>query len=300
MYLITIPPGLTSLSSDTLYTNSGQFTTNRFGQTASALIFNGVAASYARSKSVIASTVNNNFTMSIWALAQSASAIGSEGTCLLMPIQGYVNYGSGNAGTGLYMNSSTISLVGHSDNYGPTFITANVQTGKWNQIVVTCSNNVFVLYVNGIAVGTNNQSGAGYTFHPSSGDPYSQSEIWIPEGGGIGAFCTYNNNTGYLDSFMRFVGAASDFRIYNRALLASEVSGLNALESAPIVNIQKAVYLTSANLLVGTNYQVQASTDLINWTNQGSVFTATTNSWRSTNYWDVANWNQLFFRLQQQ
>jgi hypothetical protein len=66
----------------------------------------------------------------------------------------------------------------------------------------------------------------------------------------------------------------------------------------PIINIQKAVYLTSTNLLVGFDYQVQASSDLINWTNQGSVFTATNSNWQSTNYWNVNDWNQLFFQLQ--
>jgi hypothetical protein len=66
----------------------------------------------------------------------------------------------------------------------------------------------------------------------------------------------------------------------------------------PIINIQKAVYLTSTNLLVGANYQIQSSLDLINWTNQGSVFTATNSNWQSTNYWDVDDWNQLLFRLQ--
>ncbi|MGD0350930.1 MAG: hypothetical protein ABSB84_11560 [Verrucomicrobiota bacterium] len=72
---------------------------------------------------------------------------------------------------------------------------------------------------------------------------------------------------------------------------------LSAIQSAPIINIQKAVYLTSSNLWTGSNYQVQASTDLLNWTNQGSVFTATNSSWSSTQYWNVSNWNQLFFRL---
>jgi hypothetical protein len=93
-------------------------------------------------------------------------------------------------------------------------------------------------------------------------------------------------------------GAVSDLRIYNRALSTNEVAQLYALQFPPILNVQKAVYLTSNNLQTGSNYQVQASSDLVNWTNQGSVFTATTNYWRSTNYWDVANWNQLFFRLQ--
>jgi hypothetical protein len=66
----------------------------------------------------------------------------------------------------------------------------------------------------------------------------------------------------------------------------------------PTVNIQKAVYLTSSNLWTGSNYQIQASSDLVNWTNQGSVFTATNSSWSSTQYWNVSDWNQLYFRLQ--
>jgi Concanavalin A-like lectin/glucanases superfamily len=91
-----------------------------------------------------------------------------------------------------------------------------------------------------------------------------------------------------------------DVRIYNRALSSNEVQQLYLIESPEVLNIKKAVYLDSPNLKVGTNYQIQVSSDLVNWTNYGSVFTATTNVWRSTNYWDVANWNQLYFRLQQQ
>jgi hypothetical protein len=79
---------------------------------------------------------------------------------------------------------------------------------------------------------------------------------------------------------------------------AADTVSLVVLAPQPSLNIQKAVYLTSTDLLVGLNYQVQASTDLINWTNQGSVFTATNSNWQCTNYWNVIDWNQLFFRLQ--
>jgi len=95
-------------------------------------------------------------------------------------------------------------------------------------------------------------------------------------------------------------GRIDNLRIYNRALSSNEVAQLYAIESAPILNVRKAVYLDSSNLWVGSNYQVQVSSDLVNWTNFGTVFSATTNTWRTTNYWNVANWNQLFFRLQQQ
>jgi hypothetical protein len=95
-----------------------------------------------------------------------------------------------------------------------------------------------------------------------------------------------------------FVGLIDDVRIYNRALSPDEVAQLYAIESAPMLSVGKAVYLTSTNLWVGTNYQVQVSTDLNTWTNYGASFTATNSSWHSANYWDVDDWGELFFRLQ--
>jgi hypothetical protein len=102
------------------------------------------------------------------------------------------------------------------------------------------------------------------------------------------------------NSSSRMTMDVKDFRIYNRALSASQVSQLYTIESPLTLNVRKAVYLDSPNLLVGTNYQVQVSSDLKNWTNFGAAFTATNSYWRTTNYWDVVNWNQLYFRLQQQ
>ena len=84
---------------------------------------------------------------------------------------------------------------------------------------------------------------------------------------------------------------------FNYSNVTASVS-LVVIAPQPAISIQKAVYITSTNLLAGLNYQVRASSDSINWTNQGSAFTATTNYWRFTNYWDVSDWNRLFFRLQ--
>lgn len=97
-------------------------------------------------------------------------------------------------------------------------------------------------------------------------------------------------------------GVVDTVRIYNRALSAGEISALYAFESVPepgpSVNIHRAVYLTATNLLVGKNYQVQTSTDLVNWTNSGPVFTATNTLWQPTNFWDIENWQHLNFRVQ--
>jgi hypothetical protein len=64
------------------------------------------------------------------------------------------------------------------------------------------------------------------------------------------------------------------------------------------ISLQKAVKPSFSNLWLGTNYQLQVSADLINWTNQGSAFTATNANMVYPQYWDVGNWNSLFFRLQ--
>jgi hypothetical protein len=66
----------------------------------------------------------------------------------------------------------------------------------------------------------------------------------------------------------------------------------------PQVDLLKAVKPSFSYLDVGTNYQLQDSGDLRNWTNQGSPFTATNTSMVYPQYWDVDNWSQLFFRLQ--
>src|SRR5665213_400817 len=65
----------------------------------------------------------------------------------------------------------------------------------------------------------------------------------------------------------------------------------------PIVNLVKAVTVSFSNLSAGTNYQLQVSTDLNSWTNFGSSFTATNSFMTYSNYWNVSDWNQLFFRL---
>jgi hypothetical protein len=76
------------------------------------------------------------------------------------------------------------------------------------------------------------------------------------------------------------------------------LSGAVTYTVEPIVDLVKAVKPSFSNLLAGTNYQLQVSTAMKTWTNQGSVFTATNTSMVYPQYWDVDNWNQLFFRLQ--
>jgi hypothetical protein len=78
------------------------------------------------------------------------------------------------------------------------------------------------------------------------------------------------------------------------------VQQLEQVEAArrPTLSLVKAVKPAFGLLTVGTNYQLQVSADLVNWTNHGPPFTATNSSMTLPEYWDVGNWTQLNFRLQ--
>jgi hypothetical protein len=95
-----------------------------------------------------------------------------------------------------------------------------------------------------------------------------------------------------------FDGIIDDIRIYNRALSPSEVQQLYVVESGPRVDLIKAVKPSFSSLSLGTNYQLQVSADMSTWTNQGAPFTATSMSMVYPQYFDVDNWNSLYFRLQ--
>ena len=84
----------------------------------------------------------------------------------------------------------------------------------------------------------------------------------------------------------------------NQRIIHFNNAGVYALNLGPQIGLLKAVKPSFSYLAVGTNYQLQVSGDLNTWTNQGSAFTATNSSMVYPQYFDVANWSQLFFRLQ--
>ena len=102
---------------------------------------------------------------------------------------------------------------------------------------------------------------------------------------------------GGTSSSARMTMDVKNFRIYNRALSTNEVTQLYAHELQPQIDLVKAVKPSFSNLAIGGTYQLQVSADLNTWTNQGAIFTATNSSIDSMQYFDVPNWNQLFFRV---
>jgi len=87
---------------------------------------------------------------------------------------------------------------------------------------------------------------------------------------------------------------ADNFRITNSAIGSS----LPEVGLAKVFQPTFAIQPTFANLILGTNYQLQITTTLsATFTNFGSAFTATNNIMIYPQYFNVTNWNQLFFRL---
>ena len=73
---------------------------------------------------------------------------------------------------------------------------------------------------------------------------------------------------------------------------------LGAPRYASLPNLIKAVKPSFTGLTLTKNYQLQVSGDMKTWTNQGSPFTATNTSMIYPQYFDVDNWNSLYFRVQ--
>jgi len=135
--------------------------------------------------------------------------------------------------------------------------------------------------VNGFVIGaTITDVGCGYTTTPA---------VLIQGGGGTGAKATASMSNGVVTGITLTdagVGYTSTPIIYFSSPIAIQVG------------LQKAVKPSFGNLSPGFSYQLQVSSDLNTWTNQGSPFTATSPTMIVPQYWDVDNWNSLFFRLQ--
>jgi hypothetical protein len=156
---------------------------------------------------------------------------------------------------------------------------ASWPTNQWYQMTYVRTTNTARLFRNGQLVAQ--ATGLVPNAVPQSSDLF------------IGANANANDET---VSF--YSGALDELRIYNRAFSDSEVEQLYAYESGPEVDLIKAVKPSFRKLALTTNYQMQISADLRTWSNYGASFTATNTTMIYPQYFDVDNWNSLFFRVQ--
>lgn len=131
---------------------------------------------------------------------------------------------------------------------------AVLSTGVWHHLAVTLSGIIGVLYIDGVPVGTN----TGMTIHPST----------------LG-----NTVTNYLGksqwSDPVFSGSVDEFRIYNRALSATEISSLAIVPATPTNLIA-----TAGDAQVSLSWNPVAGADSYNLkraTTFGGAYTMVTN-----------------------
>ena len=156
------------------------------------------------------------------------------------------------------------------------YISSPAPLNTWNPAVITKAGTTVTMYLNDQVV-TNAPIGRSI--------PTSAQFITIGR-----------SDVAVYSGAWAFHGIIDDVRIYNVALSSNQVQQLYAFESQPIVSLKKAVKPAFANLFLGTNYQLQVSTDLSTWTNSGSAFTATNTSMVYPQYFDVDDWQPAFLQ----
>jgi hypothetical protein len=136
--------------------------------------------------------------------------------------------------------------------------------------------------VNGFVVGAGiTDSGCGYSNTPA---------VVIQGGGGSGATATAVVSNGVVSGITitdAGVGYTNTPTVYIYSPFGLQIG------------LVKSVRPSFADLLLGVKYQLQISPDLNLWTNTGSAFTATNSTMVFSQYFDVDNFNQYFFRLQE-
>ena len=194
---------------------------DRSGNASSAAYFNG------DSKLSIPTSlyVADSMTVSVWckpsanitpSLTQSLSYTDGQS----MPRSQYVLYPSwggesstGKAGVGLLVGQDVVSVIEHADGYCPLPLVWQGNIGSnWTLVTITISNNGGpILYVNGSRIKRGLASSKRKYIGPSI--PRSVPDV-IGNGEIVGcSSCPYH-------------GLMDDFRIYNRALSASEIKAL--------------------------------------------------------------------------
>lgn len=186
-------------------------------------------------------------------------------------------------------NVNTISLATSTGGDSLWLATSvfNPPIGSWHQYVVTKAGSNYLAYIDGFQT-----SGTNYSLATGTPVPIANPPASLPSG------ITAPLTIGWAESSGYYNGQLDDLRIYNRAMSAAEVQQLYAIEAGPRVDLIKSVKPSFSGLALTTNYQMQVSGDLSTWTNYGATFTATNTTMIWPQYFDVDNWDSLFFRLQ--
>jgi len=252
---------------------------DRFGLLNSAYSFNGIDNRISTVGGTGLPAGMGDFTVSVWAAADQPISGDSRD---LVSNGAYNQFSLILGGAGGETNKE---IEMYLDHYGPgrqTLFSTNLtwEDEVWYQITVTRLSGLVIIYRNGA---------------PIAAQQFTTSNPTLP---GLSDL-TIGGRLDVVKVGHPFKGKIDEVRLYDRAFSPSEVQQLYAYESGgPRVYLIKAVKPSFYNLTLTTNYQMQISSDLTTWTNYGPAFTATNATMVYPQYWDVENWNSLFFRLQ--
>lgn len=259
--------------------NGVTLTTDRFGYTNRAYLFGGLSAYI--TVPFDSTVFSNDFTASVWFNAYDLANAWPTLLYQQSSVQ-TVSFDLAIAGNacGCADPGSLIAASSYAPASFSYFLVRRQQTplNTYCQVVLTKSGTNVTMYLN---------SEVAVTGQVSNPVKVSTSTLWI------GRAEQEDVPGGHV-----FHGVIDDIRIYSRALSALEVQKLYEYESGPRIALLKAVKPSFSNLWIGTNYQLQVSTDLNTWYDQGPPFTATSTNMVYPAYYDVDFWNGLFFRLQ--
>ena len=240
-------------------------TANRFGTSNSAYYFAGDGSSYISIPDSPSLDISNSVTLSLW---MQTGGGGSGQPFIAGKYNYYLRFNDTSSSPQFnFVIQPFVGVV-----FSPPI---SLNPNDWISVVGTYDGQSIIIYTNGLLAGQLNVIG-------TIGNKNQEFRI--------------GENPD--DGFDYFLGSISDVRVYNRAFSSNEVAQLYAYETSPLIGLVKAVKPSFSYLSIGTNYQMQVSSDLINWTNQGAVFPATNSSMIYPQYFDVNNFNSLYFRLQ--
>jgi hypothetical protein len=150
----------------------------------------------------------DTFTMALWASPAATRNVTTEATTgapgtkdqryAVYPSHGQV-YGAGHSGAGISIGTNGVSVFEHGPNYLPSLLVHDVEIQGWTHVAVVYAGRQPRLYVNGKPARTGKASEK--SVHPS---------VLLGSEGPYGPY----------------KGLLADYRLYNRALSASEVAAL--------------------------------------------------------------------------
>ena len=201
--------------------------------------------------------------------------------------QGYIDPGF--LGYGNFAAVRDLWVLDFQSNLWGNLIPLNQSIPIYGQIVYYPPLNM-LLMVNGLSISAGSWVTGLWTFNVgtstnwsqvvATGDVPSAADEYGRQDGGAGMI-----STSFYDAF-------------NNRIIHFNNKGVYALSFGPTTSLIKAVKPSFTGLSIGTNYQLRVSADMSTWTNQGSPFTATSTNMVWPQYFDVDNWNSLYFRLQ--